>query len=92
MTIRINAHLKSLLTTLLLCSLLLAVPLAYAEDAPGSGEPVAPIGVTTLILLLGLGAVFAVGPNPLARGSYKGENGYQKGERPPGQSAPHDEI
>lgn len=75
MTIRINAHLKSLLTTLLLCSLLLAVPLAYAEDAPGSGEPVAPIGVTTLILLLGLGAVSAVGVISLARGSFKGENG-----------------
>jgi hypothetical protein len=57
----------------ILCALLLAGALAYAQETP-TGEAAAEVptgGVTTLVLLMGLGAVTLVGAGMIARNNFK---------------------
>jgi hypothetical protein len=72
-------RLKRLIPLLALGLLLIALPVYAQEAAPASGEggqtAQAPEGMTTLVLLLGLGALGVVVGIPLLRESYfKGED------------------
>jgi hypothetical protein len=72
-----NTHttLAKTLAALALCGLLLALPalaLAQAEPATAEEQP-APVGVATLVLLLGMGAVVMVGGAMIARDSFTGD-------------------
>ncbi len=63
------------LAALALCGLLLALPaLALAQAEPAAAEqPPAPVGIATLIFLLGAGAVLLVGGAMIARDSFTGD-------------------
>ncbi|MFN8376229.1 MAG: hypothetical protein U0694_25560 [Anaerolineae bacterium] len=70
-----SSVLMRILLTALFCVLLLAGTLVHAQEA--TSEPAAVStevptgGVTTLVLLLGLGAVFLVGAGMIARSNFK---------------------
>jgi hypothetical protein len=66
--------LKHLLITLLLGSLLLAIPMAFAqEEAPAAETSAAAPGIATLVFLLGAGAIIVVGGASLARDRYNAD-------------------
>jgi len=65
------------LTVALACTLALtaALPaLAQAAPAPAAVEQAAPVGIATLVFLLGAGAVLLVGGIMLARDSFRGDS------------------
>jgi hypothetical protein len=66
--------LKHLLLTCLLLGLLLAVPLALAQEEAAAEAPTAAPGISTLIFLLGAGAVIIVGGARMARDSYRSDD------------------
>lgn len=63
----------------LLIALLLTMPLtgalALAEEGPATSEqPPAPVGIATLVFLLGAGAVVLVGGAMIARDNFRGDS------------------
>jgi hypothetical protein len=67
--------LKYVLLALLLGSLLLAVPMAFGqEEAPAAETEAAAPGISTLVFLIGAGAIIIVGGASLARDSYRSDN------------------
>lgn len=60
----------------LVCGLLLALPaLALAQAEPAAAEqPPAPVGIATLVFLLGAGAVMLVGGAMIARDNFRGDS------------------
>ncbi len=68
---------KHLALTLLAISLLLAVPLTFAqEEAAAETEAAAP-GISTLVFLLGAGAIVIVGSTMLARDTFQSDSDEQ---------------
>jgi hypothetical protein len=67
--------LKHLTYALLIFVLLLAVPLTFAQEAaPTAAEtPAAAPGISTLVFLLGAGAIIVVGGASLARDRYNAD-------------------
>ncbi len=65
--------LTHLLLALALCGLLVAAPLAAQETETAADAPAetAPTGISTLVLLMGLGAVMVVGGAWLARDNFR---------------------
>jgi hypothetical protein len=65
---------KRILLILFALSLLLTTPALLAAEEAAAETPSSPVGISTLIFLLGLGAVIIVGGAMLARDSFKSEN------------------
>lgn len=70
---------RKLIIALALWSLLIAVPLAMAEEAAGAESQAAqaataPPGAATLMLLLGAGAILIVGLTIMARDNFRGDS------------------
>ncbi len=63
--------LTHLLLALALCGLLTAAPLAAQEAEASAAAEATPPGISTLVLLMGLGAVVVVGGIWLARDNFK---------------------
>lgn len=68
---------KHLALTLLAISLFLAVPLTFAQEE-ATAETAAPApGISTLIFLLGAGAIVIVGGTMLARDTFQSDSDEQ---------------
>jgi hypothetical protein len=74
--------LKRAAAALALCLMLLTASLAFAQEtAPASGESAASDsapGITTLVVLLGVGAIIVVGGAMLARDNFREESDSQE--------------
>lgn len=62
--------LKIIVLALLLGGLLLAVPIALAQESAPAADSAAAPGISTLVFLLGAGAIIIVGGVSMARDSY----------------------
>lgn len=57
----------------LVCGLLLALPALALAQAEAAEQPPAPVGIATLVFLLGTGAVMLVGGVMIARDNFRGD-------------------
>ncbi|MBZ0303315.1 MAG: hypothetical protein K8J31_26470 [Anaerolineae bacterium] len=68
---------KSVLPTLLLLSLLFAIPVALAQEEAAAETTAIPPGISVGVFLLGVLAVLAVGITMIARDNFKSDGDEQ---------------
>lgn len=69
-----HTTLTKTLAALALCGLLLALPaLTLAQAEPAAEQQPVPVGIATLVFLLGAGAVLLVGSVMIARDTFTGD-------------------